>query len=90
MPIRLRIPELLDKHKWTAYRLSREAGKDDKGNPRLSLSTAYRLTQTRGALGSYPARMLDVLCDVLKVTPGELIERTPGRADAQGRKRKRA
>ena len=51
----------------TTYRLARAS------DGRISLSTAYRLAKDRW--DCLPRDVLDALCDVLKVEPGELIER---------------
>ena len=69
MEVRLRFPELLEEHDLTPYSLSkRSAG-------RISLSTAYRLARTGGRLKLFQADLLEVLCDVLGVEPGQLLER---------------
>jgi len=39
------------------------------------LSTAYRLTRNRGVVKMFDADLLEALCDVLKVAPGQLLER---------------
>jgi DNA-binding Xre family transcriptional regulator len=75
MLMRLRLPELLDDRGWSAYRLARES----KG--RISMSTAYRLTKLNGRVQTFDAEMLETLCDVLGVKPGDLLER-------EGRKRR--
>lgn len=69
MPIRLRYNELLEAAGLTPYRFSKLSG------GRVSMSTAYRLDRERGRLQSFDAVMLDALCDVLDVEPGELLER---------------
>lgn len=71
MDMRLRLPELLteDGRDVSPYRLSRESG------GRISMSTAYRLKRERGRLETFRSDILDALCDVLGVTPGELFER---------------
>lgn len=76
--MRIRLPELLDNMKggpWSAERLHKEAGTDAKGDDRLSRSTCYRLVQKQGRVKCFDASVLDVLCDVLGVEPGELFER---------------
>lgn len=66
--IRWRIPELLHKRGWTAYRLASESG--------LTVPAAYRL-----AKGDPVQRIdtitLEKLCELFCVEPGELIERVP-------------
>ena len=71
MDVRLRLPELLKQHGLTAYAVSRRSG------GRISMSTAYRLVRLDGRVQSFDADMLEALCDVLNVTPGELLERDP-------------
>lgn len=69
MEVRLRFPELLEEHDLTPYSLSKRSG------GRISLSTAYRLARIRGHLKLFQADLLEVLCEVLGVEPGELLER---------------
>jgi DNA-binding Xre family transcriptional regulator len=38
---------------------------------------AYRLSRAGGRFVTIKADVLDALCDVLSVKPGELLERTP-------------
>lgn len=69
MPLRLRIPELLEERGITPYELSkRSAG-------RISMSTAYRLSRNRGRGHTYDAALLESLLDALDVSPAELFER---------------
>ena len=67
--MRLRIPELLTERGLTPYHLSKRAG------GRISLSTAYRLARLKGRVKTFDAELMEVLCDVLGVGPGELFER---------------
>jgi len=69
MDVRLRFPELLEEHGLTPYSLSKRSG------GRISLSTAYRLARIRGGMKLFQADLLETLCDVLGVEPGELLER---------------
>lgn len=69
--MRLRLPELLDQRGMTGYALSMASG------GRISLSAAYRLMRLRGKLKMFDAEILEDLCDVLGVEPGDLLERTP-------------
>ena len=69
MDVRLRLPELMKQHGLTAYAISRRSG------GKISMSTAYRLARLNGRLHSFDADMLEALCDVLNVEPGELLER---------------
>ncbi len=66
--MRLRIPELLEKRGLTAY------GLHVASEGRISLSTAFRLVRIRGELQSFDRRLLEALCDVLRVAPGTLFE----------------
>ena len=67
--MRVRIRELLRRHKMTPYALAKAA----KG--RVSLSTVYRLNRLDGRLKLLDADVLDTLCDVFDVGPGTLLER---------------
>ncbi len=69
MALRLRFPELLEERGMTPYAFS----KATKG--RVSMSTAYRIVRMRGRLATFDATLLDAICDVLKVKPGQLFER---------------
>ena len=73
MDVRLRLPELMEKKGLTAYAVSR------RSDGRISMSTAYRLARMKGHLHSFNNDMLEALCDVLGVEPGELLERDPKR-----------
>lgn len=66
--LRLRVPELLDARGITPAALA------SASDGRISRATAFRLVQNRGHLQSYKASALEALCDVLGVTPGELLE----------------
>ena len=67
--MRIRINELLEARGLTAYAVARASG------DRISLSTIYRLKERDGRLDTFAADMLEALCDVFDVTPGELLER---------------
>ncbi|WP_434478486.1 helix-turn-helix domain-containing protein [Gemmatimonas sp.] len=67
--MRLRLPELLHARGLTAYKLAALSG------GRISESTAYRLVDADGRLQTYGAQILDALCEVLEVEPGDLFER---------------
>ena len=69
MGLRLRLPELLAEHGVTAYTVAQRS----KG--RISPSTLYRLSRSRGRVRYLDADLLDALCDVLGVSPGDLLER---------------
>jgi DNA-binding Xre family transcriptional regulator len=53
----------------SAYALSKQS----KG--RISMSTAYRMARLSGRVKNFDAELLEALCDVLAVEPGELLER---------------
>jgi len=67
--MRIRFPELLAEKGTTTYAVARDSGQ------RISLSTAYRLKKKGGRLESYGSELLEALCDLFDVTPGELLER---------------
>jgi DNA-binding Xre family transcriptional regulator len=77
MDVRVRLPELLTvdaegktrERKITPYALAK------RSTERISLSTAYRLVKRKGQLESFESKLLEALCDVLDVEPGELLER---------------
>ncbi len=69
MALRLRFPELLDERGMTPYAFSKAT------EGRVSMSTAYRIVRMRGRLATFDATLLDAICDVLKVKPGQLFER---------------
>lgn len=64
--VRLRVAELMRQRGWTAYRFSKESG--------FAVSMAYRLARTDGRFGRLDADVLDRLCSVFHVQPGELLE----------------
>ena len=67
--VRLRLPELLEARGLTPYHLHKTSG------GRISLSAAYRYTRLRGKVASFDGEILEALCDVLDLEPGELLER---------------
>jgi DNA-binding Xre family transcriptional regulator len=69
MLMRLRLPELLKERELSAYGLSKAS------EGRISMSTAYRLAKLEGRVQTFDAELLEALCDVLDVDPGELFER---------------
>lgn len=71
--MRLLIRELLRKREMTPYALAKASG------GRISLPMAYRLVRRRGRFTTIRAAVLDALCDVLKVNPGEILTRSDGR-----------
>lgn len=77
--MRLRLPEALEERQLTAYEVAK------RSNGRILSSTLYRLSKQRGSVKYIDAELLEALCDVLGVGPGELLER-----DASNGKRKRS
>jgi DNA-binding Xre family transcriptional regulator len=69
MEMRLRLPELLEEHKTTAYAIAQQS------DGRIDQSTLYRLTRKRGVVRYLDTTLLEALCDVLGVEPGALLER---------------
>jgi DNA-binding Xre family transcriptional regulator len=68
MWMRLRFPELMAARGWNPYQLSKASGR------RISLTTAYRLDESDGRFDKVTAKLLEELCRVFAVTPGELFE----------------
>ena len=85
MQMRLRLPELLSEHKppLTAYAVAKASG------DRISLTTIYRLNRNRGRVASFDAELLEALCEVFGVEPGELLERESVNGSAASRRRSR-
>ncbi|HYN83083.1 MAG TPA: helix-turn-helix transcriptional regulator [Gemmatimonadaceae bacterium] len=75
--MRLRLPEMLKEAGLSPYALSK------RSSGRISMSAAYRLVKLNGRVQNFDAGMLEALCDVLSVEPGELLER-----DSAKRRRK--
>ena len=69
MRIRIRFTELLRQRGLTAYAVAKTSG------GRISLRMAYRLKRQRGWFSTIRADVLEALCDVLGVGPGDLLER---------------
>jgi DNA-binding Xre family transcriptional regulator len=59
---------LLTEHEVTAYTLAQ------RSRGRISASTLYRLVRSRGRVRYLDGDLLDALCDVLDLTPGDLLE----------------
>lgn len=74
--VRLRLPELLNAKGVTPYHLAKQSG------VRISLSAAYRYSRLNGKVASFSGELLGLLCDVLVVEPGELLERMMRRSGA--------
>lgn len=69
MDMRIRLPELMDQRGMTAYQVAKAS------SGRISMSTAYRVARLKGRLETFDADLLEGLCEVFKVEPGELLER---------------
>jgi DNA-binding Xre family transcriptional regulator len=84
MEMRLRIPELLQARGLTAHAVAKRS----KG--RIDSSTLYRIVRARGAMEYFHGPLMEALCDVLDVAPGDLLERdaTAERPPAKARGRK--
>jgi DNA-binding Xre family transcriptional regulator len=67
--MRIRLPELFQEHQVTAYEIAK------RSNGRILPSTLYRLAKRRGVVDLISSDLLEALCDVLDVEPGELLER---------------
>lgn len=67
--MRVRLAELLEARGLTAYAVAQQSG------GRVSTSALYRLLKAGGRPRLLDAELLDALCDVLDVEPGELLER---------------
>ena len=69
MRVRIRLAELLAERATTPYLVAKASG------GRIGVRTMYRLAERNGRLKSFDSDVVDALCDVLGVTPGELFER---------------
>lgn len=67
--MRLRLPELLDEHGLTAHAAALQSG------GRINRATLYRIVRAKGRIRLLDTDLLEALCDVLDVEPGELLER---------------
>jgi DNA-binding Xre family transcriptional regulator len=77
MDMRIRLPELMKGAGIeTAYALSKAS------EGRISMSTAHRLVRSSGAVRYFDADLLEALCDLFRVGPGELLERDKKRGRA--------
>ena len=70
VPIRLRLPELLEERDLTAYEVARRSG------GRIDASALYRLVRQRGRVARFSAPLIDALCDVLGVAPSQVLARS--------------
>ena len=69
--MRLRFPELLKARAMTPYALAQAS------RGRISMSLAYRINRERGAFKCLSPDVIDALCEILGVQPGELFEQAP-------------
>jgi DNA-binding Xre family transcriptional regulator len=67
--MRLRLAELMEARGLTAYAVAQES------DGRISTSALYRLLKNEGRARYLDADLLEALCDVFNVGPGELLER---------------
>lgn len=72
--MRVRLAELMKERGMTAYAVAKES------DGRVSTSALYRLLRKNGRVQLLDVDLLEALCDVLDVGPGELLERDTGRA----------
>ena len=73
--MRLRLPELLAEQKPpldTPYGVAKAA---KAAGHNVSLTTIYRINRKGGRVANFDGDLLEALCDVFKVGPGELLER---------------
>lgn len=66
--MRIRLPELFEERGLTAYAVAQQS------DGRISTSVLYRLLRSQGKARYLDASLLDALCDVLGITPNELLE----------------
>lgn len=66
--MRLRLPELLEEHDTTAYRLAKES------DGQISLAAVYRLVKAKGRARYLDANLAEAICRVLEISPAELFE----------------
>ena len=71
--MRIRLPELFKERGLTAYAVAQQS------EGRISTSVLYRLMRTKGRARYLDAELLDALCDVLGVAPGQLLEHETAR-----------
>lgn len=69
MDMRIRYPELLKDSGLTSYRVAKNS------NGRIKPATIYRLKKGKGWLPTFDNDMIEALCDIFQVEPGELWER---------------
>ena len=82
VPTRLRLPDILEERGLTAYEVAR------RSHGRIDASALYRLVRQRGRVTRFSSELIDALCDVLGVSPGELMSRSRGRDTTAGFRRR--
>lgn len=80
--MRMRLPELLEERKMTAYELSK------RSEGRITLSTIYRLVRQQGRVRYIDAEVAQAICDVLEIPPARLFDHQNGRADSRARRKR--
>jgi DNA-binding Xre family transcriptional regulator len=68
MDMRVRLPELLKTSGLSVYAVAKKSG------GRTSMPALYRLKHADGYATFFDAAMLEALCDVFDVKPGQLLE----------------
>jgi DNA-binding Xre family transcriptional regulator len=68
MEMRMRLSELLSERNLSPYAVA-------KADDRISLSALYRLRKSKGRARYFDTTLLEALCEVFGVGPGELLER---------------
>lgn len=71
MRMRVRLTELLKERDMTVYAVAKASA------GRVSTSALYRLQRTDGRARYMDSELLEALCDVFGVGPGELLEQEP-------------
>ena len=65
---------MMEERGMTAYAVAKASGN------RIDMSTLYRIVRQKGRVQFFAADLLEALCDVFNVTPGELLEREKRRS----------
>jgi len=84
VPLRLRLPELLEEGGLSAYEFAKRAR--DAGH-RVSARTVQRLASQRGRVAQFRGELLVALADVLGVGVGQLLEPDVTRKQRRGKPR---
>ncbi len=75
--LRLQLPELLAERGLSWLKLA------ELSEGRISRSTAHRLVKGRDGLKMFDAAVLEALCDILRVTPNDLLQRPTAKKPAK-------